>query len=99
MDDRSIPAQLRCAASATAETDPAATMLMTMAADEIDKLSQPIPIRLNCPSCGKLHVDDGEFATKPHHTHSCQDCGMTWRPGHRTDGRRPIPARFQERTG
>lgn len=23
---------------------------------------------------------DGEFATKPHHTHSCQFCGLTWRP-------------------
>ena len=21
-----------------------------------------------------------EFATKPHHTHSCQECGLTWRP-------------------
>ncbi len=23
---------------------------------------------------------DGEFATKPHHTHACQSCGMVWRP-------------------
>lgn len=51
----------------------------------------PIPMRLHCPAavpdgrggfkmCGALHVDKGEFATKPHHTHSCQECGMTWRP-------------------
>jgi hypothetical protein len=40
----------------------------------------PIPLRLNCPTCGALHIDEGEFATKPHHTHSCQSCGMTWRP-------------------
>ncbi len=51
----------------------------------------PIPMRLNCPGlvpdghggqkiCGALHVDEGEFATKPHHTHACQSCGMTWRP-------------------
>lgn len=26
------------------------------------------------------HIDVGEFATKPHHTHACQHCGMTWRP-------------------
>lgn len=39
-----------------------------------------IPMRLNCPECGELHIDEGEFATKPHHTHSCQHCGMTWRP-------------------
>lgn len=41
---------------------------------------QPIPIRLNCPECGALHIDEGDFTTKPHHTHSCQQCGMTWRP-------------------
>lgn len=40
----------------------------------------PIEIRLHCPECGELHIDEGEFATKPHHTHSCQACGMTWRP-------------------
>jgi len=50
----------------------------------------PIPMRLPCPGtverdglqvpCGVLHIDEGEFATKPHHTHSCQSCGLTWRP-------------------
>lgn len=40
----------------------------------------PIPVRLPCPSCGELHVDEGEFATRPHHTHACQSCGMVWRP-------------------
>jgi hypothetical protein len=40
----------------------------------------PIPMRLCCEDCGKLHIDEGEFATKPHHTHSCQYCGLTWRP-------------------
>lgn len=40
----------------------------------------PIPMRLICPTCGKLHIDDGEFATKPHHTHACQKCGNVWRP-------------------
>ena len=41
---------------------------------------QPIPMRLPCPSCGELHIDVGEFATKPHHTHACQECGHVWRP-------------------
>lgn len=39
-----------------------------------------IPMRLTCPSCAALHIDEGEFATKPHHTHACQACGMVWRP-------------------
>jgi hypothetical protein len=33
-----------------------------------------------CPLCGARHIDTGEFATKPHHTHACQTCGMVWRP-------------------
>lgn len=35
---------------------------------------------LICPKCCARHIDEGEFATKPHHTHSCQQCGLTWRP-------------------
>jgi len=46
----------------------------------VTEVPTPIPMRLVCPTCGALHVDEGEFATKPHHTHSCQTCGMTWRP-------------------
>lgn len=47
----------------------------------------PIPMVLNCPGilpdrtvCGARHLDVGEFATKPHHTHACQACGNVWRP-------------------
>jgi hypothetical protein len=40
----------------------------------------PTPMWLTCPHCREPHVDVGEFATKPHHTHSCQKCGLTWRP-------------------
>lgn len=45
-------------------------------------MSDPIPMLLWCPApgCGERHVDVGEFATKPHHTHACQHCGMVWRP-------------------
>jgi hypothetical protein len=39
-----------------------------------------IPMLLWCPGCGERHVDAGEFATKPHHTHACQHCGHVWRP-------------------
>lgn len=40
----------------------------------------PIPMRIPCPECKTLHIDEGIWATKPHHTHSCQSCGLTWRP-------------------
>lgn len=39
-----------------------------------------IPMFLTCPLCCARHIDEGEFATKVHHTHSCQECGLTWRP-------------------
>jgi hypothetical protein len=41
---------------------------------------EAIPMLLTCPSCGERHIDEGEFATKLHHTHACQHCGMCWRP-------------------
>lgn len=40
----------------------------------------PVPMLLHCPWCGHRHIDEGEFATKAHHTHACQNCGMCWRP-------------------
>jgi hypothetical protein len=42
--------------------------------------NEPIRARLVCERCGELHVDEGEFATKVHHTHACQHCGAVWRP-------------------
>lgn len=41
---------------------------------------QPVPMVLTCPACGERHIDVGEFATKAHHTHACQGCGIVWRP-------------------
>lgn len=37
-------------------------------------------MRLTCESCGKLHIDVGDFATKPHKTHQCEHCGAVWQP-------------------
>ena len=44
------------------------------------EFSEPVPMRLHCPECHRLHLDEGVWAKKPHHTHSCQYCGLTWRP-------------------
>jgi len=60
---------------------------------------KPIPMRLRCPSCGDLHIDVGEFATKVHHTHACQKCGEVWRPAIvATVGVRFLPG-FQDKEG
>lgn len=40
----------------------------------------PVPMLLTCPVCHVRHIDRGPFATKPHHTHACQSCGIVWRP-------------------
>lgn len=51
-----------------------------------------VPIILNCPGCGERHIDEGEFAEKPHHTHACQGCGLVWRPAKiNTHGVRFLP--------
>jgi hypothetical protein len=42
--------------------------------------SSVVPMLLWCPACNARHVDVGEFATKVHHTHACQSCGVVWRP-------------------
>lgn len=31
-----------------------------------------------CPKCAAKHIDLGEWATRPHHTHLCQKCGHTF---------------------
>lgn len=40
---------------------------------------KPIPMLLWCPN-GHRHIDAGAFAEKPHATHACQTCGVTWKP-------------------
>lgn len=42
--------------------------------------TETIPMIMHCPECGSRHIDEGEFATKAHHTHACQSCGLVWRP-------------------
>lgn len=55
-------------------------------------VAKPVPQVLYCPA-GHQHVDEGEWATKPHKTHLCQritesdgatpdykTCGLEWRP-------------------
>lgn len=48
--------------------------------DRLKVHAGPMLMRLNCPACGKLHIDEGVFEEKRHHTHACQHCGMVWRP-------------------
>lgn len=52
-------------------------------------------VKLFCPWCGKRHVDEGEFAERPHHTHRCVDdawgtgCKQEWRLAEYVFGSRP----------
>ena len=40
----------------------------------------PVPMVLHCPKCFTQHVDQDEFATRPHRTHRCVQCAHEWRP-------------------
>jgi hypothetical protein len=40
----------------------------------------PLEQIMHCPLCNARHIDEGEFAEKPHTTHACQSCGHAWRP-------------------
>ena len=42
----------------------------------------PIPMRLTCPDCGELHLDEGVFATKPHHEPRVERLQELLRAGH-----------------
>lgn len=53
---------------------------MTAIAESRKESPVPIPMLLWCPECGHRHIDVGEFETKVHHTHACQNCGHVWRP-------------------
>ncbi len=54
-----------------------------------DRMS--VPMVLFCPF-GHRHIDEQEFAEKPHHTHACQECGIVWRPAKvNTHGVRFLP--------
>lgn len=42
--------------------------------------ANPVPVVIYCPACQSLHIDEGEWATRPHKTHQCQKCKLEWRP-------------------
>lgn len=46
----------------------------------VEASHSPVPLILTCPACSERHIDEGEFATRPHRTHRCSDCGLEWRP-------------------
>ena len=47
----------------------------------------PEPLVLLCPECSTEHVDEDEWAKRPHSTHRCAFCSYEWRPrSHHTVG-------------
>lgn len=75
------------AAAAEVERDEASRLLgemteaLSRTIDERDAAREtPVPMIMACPECCERHIDQGEFAERPHHTHACQACGFVWRP-------------------
>lgn len=55
----------------------------------------PIDMLLFCPRCNKQHVDAPQpeqgWTNPPHATHTCQHCGLLWRPSNEnTNGAQSI---------
>lgn len=50
-------------------------------------MTEPVPMMLFCPKCGKQHVDKPDVANgwlnPPHATHTCAYCKTLWRPSNR----------------
>lgn len=46
----------------------------------------PVELELWCPRCAARHVDEGEWATRPHHVHRCAACALEWNPFEGTPG-------------
>ena len=46
----------------------------------VDRTENPVAKVLHCPTCGTQHVDRGEWATRRHSLHLCEQCGNEWRP-------------------
>lgn len=71
-------------------TDPKTVDLVRAAFAHVDQVAcekdrvhpTPIPMQLWCPLCHTRHIDEGEFATKPHKEHACQNplCCLVWKP-------------------
>jgi hypothetical protein len=65
-------------ASITAEQAKAASDV-DFAASLSEELYVPPRVPLFCPFCGAQHIDEGEWATTPHHKHLCALCKKTFR--------------------
>lgn len=56
------------------------------AAGRSEEIHRSIPMNLRCPNCGLQHIDEGEWATRPHKKHLCvgngvrAGCGWMWTP-------------------
>lgn len=59
--------------------------------------ARPVAMVLHCPNCSALHVDEGEWATRSHKTHQCQNCMHEWRPfEYATVGVSAMPVAFYD---
>lgn len=74
--------------SAFVESDPLVCRPDSFWTLRAEAMLKPTPLVLYCPQ-GHGHIDEGEWATKPHKTHQCQFvtdamdheiCGEEWRP-------------------
>jgi hypothetical protein len=43
-------------------------------------MGTPVQMELDCPACGRPHVDRDGWEFRPHRRHLCEFCLHEWRP-------------------
>ena len=66
--------------TATPARAAALSELAALDGETMDLPAAPVPMSMDCPKCDVQHLDEGEWAARPHKTHQCQSCGHEWRP-------------------
>lgn len=76
-----LPAVLDEAVRAVEQEKQTAATLDGFVGDLEKARNAQVPTEILCPECGKLHVDQDEWATtRLHRKHLCHGCGHIWQP-------------------
>lgn len=81
LDDPELTA-LMCRLTLYEEADPSSPAFSPELLNQVLSLKKepPLSVILFCPRCRHQHVDEGEWATRPHTTHLCGHCENKWDP-------------------
>lgn len=77
--DKALQFARRYDAELFCEQDEDAWQIMPIALTLFGAVLVIVDVVIHCPQCGAQHIDDGEWAARPHRSHLCSNCGHIWR--------------------